>query len=580
MAVQSPTASAAITYSGVDNLVLNGLDGNDAYIVNSTSATNLTQINSGDGNNSLVVNASTRQNTPIEFVGGTANTTIAFNGSGMGDTIVAYNDPNLVQGAHVVGAGLQFQYTTQAQLDSGSGNRLQLASQLTLAENAGNNTIYVLGSVAPTIVHGSSSPGGDNLDLGGNGTSSLPTIAGVTFPGNLSFEDLADFYQPVTVVGSGTDSLTIDDSRNTAESAKLTSTTFSSVKTITYSGISSMNLFLGGGIQTAPGTFSVLDTIGGSGGIKVTPQGGYLDMTISGSETPITINNLGTLTDLTLDARAATSPLSNVQLIQSGGYGEVTGLGPVGNVFFSGLQAADIELGAGSDRMTINENVPATTFQIDGNQGDDYFNVIGLGTGAEPDQRRIGQRHRLHPDCGQPRAGREREPAQPPARRRKPDRRQHGQHPRRELGRQQRRAERQRRRSAAGGWRTDRPDPGGQRQQHAEHHATGRRRQRDDRHRPREPGFRQGRPGRGVHRHLQRLQRPLEARAVRRPRPEYAELHRKRLQVPGPEPHRLGHRPVGAGQIDQLGAHDRESVGRGRDDARRTAGSTSSTRSR
>ncbi len=75
------TASAAITYSGVDNLVLNGLDGNDAYVVNSTSATNLTQINSGDGNNSLVVNASARQNTPLEFVGGTANTTIAVNGS-------------------------------------------------------------------------------------------------------------------------------------------------------------------------------------------------------------------------------------------------------------------------------------------------------------------------------------------------------------------------------------------------------------------------------------------------------------------------------------------------------------------
>ncbi len=60
--------------------------------------------------------------------------------------------------------------------------------------------------------------------------------------------------------------------RTRAESATLTSTTFSAVKTVTYSGISSMNLFLGGGIQSAPGTFSVLDTIGGPGGIKVTPQ--------------------------------------------------------------------------------------------------------------------------------------------------------------------------------------------------------------------------------------------------------------------------------------------------------------------
>ena len=382
VAIQSPVASASITYSGVTNLVLNGLDGNDSYIVNSTSATNLTQINSGNGNNSLVVNASTRQNTPVEFVGGTANTTIAVNGSGAGDTIVAYNDPNVVQGAHVVGAGIQLQYTTQAQLNSGSSNRLQLASQLTLAENTGNNTIYVLGSVAPTVVQGSGSPGGDNLDLGGNGTSTLPAIPGVTFPGNLSFENLAFFFQPVSVVGSGTDSLTIDDSQNQAESATLTATTFSAVKSVTYSGISSMNLFLGGGIQTAPGTFSVLDTIGGPGGIKITPQGGYLDLTISKSETPITITNKGTVTNLTLDARAATSPLSNIQFLQSSALGEVTGLGPVGNVFFSGLQLADIELGTGSDRMTINENVPTTTFQINGNQGDDFFTVLGIGTGA------------------------------------------------------------------------------------------------------------------------------------------------------------------------------------------------------
>ncbi len=267
-------------------------------------------------------------------------------------------------------------------------------------------------------------------------------------------------------------------------------------------------------------------------------------MTISGSKTPITITNLGTVTNLTLDARAATSPLSNVQLIQSGGFGEVTGLGPVGNVLFSGLQSADIELGAGSDTMTINENVPATTFQIDGNQGDDYFDVIGIGTGASLISGGSGNDTVYVQIAGNPAPG-----ANP------------------NLHNLQLNVENlivdNTGNTHAVNWIVNNGELSGNgddllsvdgaqtaqilggsgantlsiTQQAGSVNATI-----DTDH----VNLVSGKDvlSGGCHRHLQRLQRPLEARAVRRPRPQCAELHRKRLHVPGSGAHRHGHRPA------------------------------------
>ena len=400
VALQTPLGLLNIPYSGINYLILNnpssaafaadpfglgrgyhGLannaNGNDTYIVNGTGAANGTLINSGLGNNTLTVNASvngmnqTVQETPVEYVGGTANTAITVNGTGTGDTIVAYDDHIKAQGAHIVGAGLQLQYTTIPQIDSASQNPLALASQVSIGETAGSNAIYVLGSEAPMTIEGG--PGNDTLAIGGNGTANLPAVAGLPSPINFNFESLAYFYQPVNVAGSGADTLTIDDSLNSAEAAVLTPTAFQAVSTVTYSGIAAMNLFLGGGTPTAFGSFAVQGTISGNGGLNINTMGNYLNMTIAQSETPISINTSNASpgrADRPHPRRQRRRPAAeNVQLTSNATTATVAGLGPVGSVSFSNWESVAIEEGSGCDTTTLSEIVPNTIFTIDGNAG-------------------------------------------------------------------------------------------------------------------------------------------------------------------------------------------------------------------
>lgn len=447
-----------ITYNGLDTLNLKLGSGGNTLTVAGTSAST-TNINTGSGNDFVYVqstggttnlNAGGGSNTLI--VGSTAPTlggTLSFiqgilNLTGNGADLLTLDDtggssfrtgtlnassltgfsPAAINYAGIGVLTLKMgnqgnnltisatNATTTTNIDGGTGGDTILlvtdAGKTNIVAGSGANQISVDATGATTTI--GDAAGSSNILIG----STAPTVGGL----------LSGIKSPLTVTGNANDTLTLDD---TGDSAATSNGTLDAgaVKGlgmgssgVAYSGLGTLNVNLGSGGNA----FQILNTSASVGTIVNSGSGNDV-VTLKSDASPVTINsgsgndavnvqgtgtgattvvNLGSgtdtvyvsnnapsagslqqiLTQLTINGTSATTVTLDDTGDPTGRTGslsdtELSGIAP-GNIFYSGLGILNLFLGTGGNTLTVT-NTSATTTNINSGAGIDIVNVNGAG---------------------------------------------------------------------------------------------------------------------------------------------------------------------------------------------------------
>ncbi len=383
---------ATINYDGT-NLTVDGVSGNDTYIVAGTSSF-VTRINGGvSGNNTFDLQG----NTGALYVTGSMVGNNIFNVGSLapvgGGTLTALAGPiyltggsNIMRLINLAGASGNtlnvddsgdtvantgtLTSSTLTGLGLGAGITYTSINTLNIRLGLGVDTFGIESTNSSTRTLLNTGPAADTVNIGSAepGASLTSTIQGA-----------------LTIVGAGDDVLNVNDAADAiGEIGTLTSTNLSGlgmgVAGITYSGLASLNIYLGLGNDTfnvlsnAAMTVSTINTGGGvntvnvgsnapaTGGVVAHIQG-YLIIVGNGADT-LNVDDTG-------DTVGQTGSLSAITL---------TGLGlGTDGITYSGLTALNINLGSGNDTFTIAGITPATATTINGGPGTNtaIINVVG-----------------------------------------------------------------------------------------------------------------------------------------------------------------------------------------------------------
>jgi hypothetical protein len=371
---------AGITYSGLTKLNVSLGSGGNTFTISNTTATTLTTLNSGNGGDT--VNLTTDSDTT------TINTQ---NGT---DTVNVTND----------------------------------GASTTINTGGGNDTVNIQATGAATSVNNSA--GADTINIG----SVILTFGQISAGGVLS-----NIHGALTIAGSGTDTLNVDDSGGTtARTGTLTSSalTLTGVAGITYSGLSALNISLGSGGNTftinntnaatvtdlysgagndtvnltTDSSATVINTQTGADTVNVTNDGASTIINTGGGNDTVNIqvtngitsvnNSAGTDT-INIGSLAPTTTggvINNIQgAISVAGSGSdilnvddtgstlaktgtltattLTGLGMAG-ILYSGVSTLNISLGSGGNTFTITSTNVGTTTTLNSGSGNDTVTLV------------------------------------------------------------------------------------------------------------------------------------------------------------------------------------------------------------
>jgi hypothetical protein len=365
-------ASGAIAYTGVSHLNLHLGSGADALTINGTSAnTTLT----GSGNSSIHIAATTA---PLSITS-PGTITIGENVDSLTGavTVTGNGDDQLILNDTADNASRSGTLSaTQLTLGSANVSYTAIATLQVLLGNGGDGfTVGNTASTTPVTLNGGT--GIDTLSVGSD-SSSTTVIAGsantVINVGNAGVLD--GLTAPLSITGTGTNSLNIDDASSTVtKTGSLTTTELVGLNTagITYGGIGELGIALGSGGDTfdveSAATPSTLTA--GAGGDHITLSG--TDETTNALSAPLTVDGSNTA-ELTLDDTASTTRKT---LTLTGP--TVTGLSP-SPVTYSNLGALTIDLGSGSDMVNVQGSSAQTT--INGNAAGQTFDVTPASLSA------------------------------------------------------------------------------------------------------------------------------------------------------------------------------------------------------
>ncbi|HWE93969.1 MAG TPA: hypothetical protein VG269_08405 [Tepidisphaeraceae bacterium] len=403
--VTGGVGSDAITLQNDSSVTtINTVGGDDTVNVQATGGA--TAVNTGTGTDAVVVGSKAgvlptaagildNIQSALTVTGSGAATTLTLDDTGSsGAKTGTLNDPSIT-GLGMGASGVVYHSIGSLNINLGSGAdtftivTTNGGTTTNLGTGPGADTVYVRSTAGPTNVN--TGTGTNTVNVGSNdavgttepvATSVLDTIAG-----------------PLSITGSASDTLNLDDSATTAGKAfgQLTglAVTGLSPAAISYSGLANLNIRMGSGSDT----FKIAGTAGGTNTSLFTALGNdtvNVQATAAGSQTTVTTgggsntvnvgstapivggtleNLLGQLTvtgngdvlnlDDTGSALAKTGTLSPTSL---------TGLGTAG-INYSGIATLNLNLGSGADTLLVTGTSPTTTTNIAAPAGNHTINV-------------------------------------------------------------------------------------------------------------------------------------------------------------------------------------------------------------
>ena len=369
--------TGGIAYSGLAALNVSMAATDDALAITGTGARTLTRVDTGDGRDVVDVQATTGPLTVDDAEAATAAALADVQGSvvinGTGTTTLSMADStgaavtvtdHDVTGLNMGPAGIAYANLAQLNLALGDHANATVASTGTDTRLTGSGRFTVASVTGPTTI---TTTAGDNA---------------VTV-------DPAGLHGPLSVVGGGTDTLTIDDTANAAGRTVAIAPTM--VAGVAYAGVESLNVTLGDGDDTvtlagtAAGTTTVVATAGGHdvvdvqlAGADTSVQTGTGDDTVTVAATtgplslvtgtganvvtlgptlaalagPVTL--VGTTDTLNLsDVAAATDGTGTLAPTSLAGFGSA-------GVNFAGVSTLTLTLGNGNDALTVTDTAATT----------------------------------------------------------------------------------------------------------------------------------------------------------------------------------------------------------------------------
>ncbi len=378
---------AGINYSGLTALNISLSSGGDVLLIASTSSAT-THINGGNGNDTFNVRATTGS---LYLNGNAGNNTYNFGSlepgtggvvSGIAGAVYISGQNslmrllNLSSGTNVVnvddsGDGTAYSglLTSSTLTGLGMGVGITFVSITTMNINlgSGNDTFNIQSINSTTVTAVNTGLGADTVNIG-----SLAPATGGT---------LNNILDTLTVTGGGNDTMNVDDTAITTPiSGSLTSSILivglgGGAITINYSGLSALNISLGGGgntftiSNTSAGTTTTLNSGTGSDTINLTTDSGPTIINTQAGNDTVNVTN---------DTATTTVNMGNgndtVNLTNDGATTNITmGNGSdLVNVTNDGATTT-VSLGSGTDTVNLGNDTGATTITTGG--GNDTINI-------------------------------------------------------------------------------------------------------------------------------------------------------------------------------------------------------------
>ncbi|MDB5294675.1 MAG: hypothetical protein JWO31_658, partial [Phycisphaerales bacterium] len=447
--ITSPLAiNGGSAVSGSNTLTVNGVGGNDSFVVGPNKITGLgadlfytnlngITVNGGDGTNAYTLNGNTA---PLTVLGGRGDDTVVVNATGAPTTIDGGdgNDAFTVNGSGapttITGRQGNYAFTVNGNgaplsLVGGAGSNMftvrSNTNALTLTGGAGQaaaNTFDILGNAGSLTV---------NTNTGGSTAVNVSSVAAGVLVNDAgapaAYHVTGPLAAPITVVGDGTARDLVVDATGRDEDFVLTPTALLGLGApITYGGLLSVTINGAGGSDTfrvdgnsapttinaaAGGRFDVraidfpltLNTGDGTSTVILGSTQGVAGGRLDTIKAAVTVNGSGR-DALTLDDRADALPQTAVLTDAT-----IAGIGVgFGGVTYAGVATLSVRLGSGADAVTVEGTAAATATTVDTAAGSDTVNVRGnagplaVATGDAADTVNVGS---LAPAAGGTLAG-------------------------------------------------------------------------------------------------------------------------------------------------------------------------------
>ncbi len=376
-------APVGITYASISQLNIDlGSGGNDVTVAN-TAAGASTALSTGAGDDAVTIAGTTG---PLDLQTGGGNNTIDL--SNATNSLAGINGTVTVAGDGFDRLSLDDTGDTAAQSAAVTASVISGLSRapidytgvaaLTVSLDDAGNTLAVLSTNSTTTTNISAGLGEDAIEVGANGQ--LNTIAG-----------------RLAILGTAATNLTLNDSNDplpTSDTLNSSSFTGANPAPISFNALANLDVLLGSGgnavtiTNTAAGN-TMIQTGAGSDSVAITAATGPTAIQSGGGQTQITAgNDLDALTGaLTVDGNGTTlvtlndsnSSVDKSVVVLAG---TIDGLSPAA-IRYSGLANLTVQLGSGSDAVTVASTSTNTTTAINAGTGADDFQVLTTSTQSQ-----------------------------------------------------------------------------------------------------------------------------------------------------------------------------------------------------
>ena len=388
---------ATITYGGT-NLTLDGVSGNDTFLIQGTSAF-ITRVNGGTFGNDVfdiqantgeldVTGSSTGNNTfnigsaaPLSggVLTGLVGKLVVTGGSNLMRLInlapSGTNVLNIDDSGSVISGSAVLTSSSLVGLGLGAGITYSFINSLNITLGLGQVAVSIQSTNLATRATVNTGPAADVVNIGSQNLPAAGLLSGIQ--------------GPLSILGAGSDTLVFNDAADTATlSGALTATTLSGLGMgsagVSYSGVSALNLYLGSGavtmnvISTAASTASMINTGAGSDTINVGSNAPLGNSVLTGIQGGLTLVGNGSDV-LNVDDTGDTAGQSTGVLSSSTILGLGMGSAGISYSGLLGLTSLNINLGSGNDTFTITGVMPAAVTTVNGGPGNNtaVINVSG-----------------------------------------------------------------------------------------------------------------------------------------------------------------------------------------------------------
>ncbi|MGN6642873.1 MAG: beta strand repeat-containing protein, partial [Verrucomicrobiota bacterium] len=388
-----------VTYSSMAALNISLGSGNDTFNVMATNATTLTTINTGAGANTVNVASNAPAGTGGVLTGIAGK--LIVNGQGMADTLNVDDSGDslasslILTSSTLTGLGM-------ANNDVAKGLEFHGLEILNVLLASHDNALYLKGSPAGTITNIVTGSGANQIAIGTQAQLTPGALTNGEAPNTGS--TLADVLGAINLVGSGQDTLNVDDTGSLSDKiGVLTATTLTGLGMgtggVIYAGVISLTLSLGSGNDTLTigSTALIPVTVNGDAGndtfniqattgVTLINGGSGSDIFNLGSLTPATLGTVNAIAGaLTLEGGAGSDTMNvddsgdataNTGLLTAN---TLSGLGLGAVVNYAAVEMLHINLGSGNDTFNLHSTLASTTTTVSTGAG---ANTVNVGSDA------------------------------------------------------------------------------------------------------------------------------------------------------------------------------------------------------